>query len=48
MLASSTYVGFYEGRRQFIYKVFTCKKIRRNKEKLFTRVHAEYNRIQEV
>ena len=24
-LASSTYVGFHEGRRQFIYKVFTRK-----------------------
>ena len=41
------YVGFYDGRRQFIYKVYTCTKIRRNKEKLYlqdSRVHAEYRR----
>ena len=42
-LASSTYIGFHEGRRQFIYEIFTRKYVE-TKEKLFTRVRAEYRR----
>ena len=33
-LASSTYVGFHEGRRQFIYKVFTRKYVETKKNYL--------------
>jgi hypothetical protein len=33
-LASSTYVGFHEGRRQFIYKIFTRKYVETKKNYL--------------
>ena len=33
-LASSTYVGFHEGRRQFMYKVFTTKYVETKKNYL--------------